>query len=42
MHRDNIVLSDLAGMSRGMPSKQFVTELHARALPATRPLRCSA
>jgi hypothetical protein len=30
MHRDNIVLSDLAGMSRGMPSKQFVTELHDR------------
>jgi hypothetical protein len=30
MHRDNIVLSDLAGVSRGMPSKQFVTELHAR------------
>jgi hypothetical protein len=29
MHRDNIVLSDLAGVSRGMPSKQFVTELHA-------------
>ena len=28
MHRDNIVLSDLAGMRRGMPSKQFVTELH--------------
>jgi hypothetical protein len=30
MHRDNIVLSDLAGVSRGMPSKQLVTEMHER------------
>jgi hypothetical protein len=30
MHRDNIVLSDLAGVTRGTSSKQFVTELHAR------------
>jgi len=26
MHRANIVLSDLAGVSRGMYSKQLVTE----------------
>jgi hypothetical protein len=30
MHRTNIVLSDLAGVSRGIPSKQFVTDMHDR------------
>ena len=30
MHRANIILSDLAGVSRGMHGKQFVTELHDR------------
>jgi len=30
MNRDNIVLSPLAGVSRGMHGKQFVTELHDR------------
>ena len=28
MHRDNVVLRDLAGMSRALCSKQFATELH--------------
>jgi hypothetical protein len=28
MHRDNIALSDLAGRSRKLCSKQFATELH--------------
>ena len=28
MHRDNVVLRDLAGMSRELCSKQFATELH--------------
>ena len=28
MHRDNIALRDLAGRSRKLCSKQFVTELH--------------
>ena len=28
MHRDNIVLRDLAGKSRELCSKQFATELH--------------
>jgi hypothetical protein len=30
MHRTNIVLSELAGVSRGMQAKQFVTELRDR------------
>jgi hypothetical protein len=30
MHRENIVFSHLAGMTRGMPSKRFATELHDR------------
>jgi hypothetical protein len=28
MHRDNVALKDLAGRSRKLCSKQFVTELH--------------
>jgi hypothetical protein len=28
MHRDNIALRDLGGRGRGLPSKQFVTDLH--------------
>ena len=28
MHRDNVVLSNLAGKSRELCSKQFATELH--------------
>ena len=32
MHRDTIVLSHLAGVKRGMHSKQFVTELHDRGV----------